>query len=189
MYPQTNRVLTYEEAAVIANIAALPPSGRVCRMTAFRSCLKLLPGFGPFDEKNYFEALITHGIWKTPTDREHGLLRDGPGANFFWRHTKITRPQMVTSIHNRLQALDAHARPLTLEAKDGSYQKTYTLKDLGIIRERDTEASCQFWACAQSRILLARSLIALTYKEPVPWFLRPNSAILDEARQAWAAIS
>ena len=51
-----SRVLSYQEAGVIAAICALPPQGRMSRASLFPKVLQILPTFGLLDAENYPEA-------------------------------------------------------------------------------------------------------------------------------------
>ncbi len=84
---------------------------------------------------------------------------------------------MVAYLRVTINEIGQHARKIVVEHCDTKRKQKYSLSDLGLRTESMTEATAQFWSCAQGRILMVQNNVARTKAEPVPEYLLPNAVI------------
>ena len=158
------------------------------RCPTFVRLLQPIRGFGVFDQKNLFEALLAHELWLNPTPDEIASVRNGPGAETYWAEVGIDRGDMVSSLHGFIDYFGQDTKVIGLALAHEKRQRKYSLSDLGLCKHTIDDTTAQFWACAQGRIHLVWNNVSRTKAEPVPWYLLPNKTVMEKIRDAWASL-
>eukprot|EP00973_Karenia_brevis_P096360 12431513-Karenia_brevis.AAC.2 len=157
--------------------------GAICRGEAVPKILhKMSPG------GTCSPSSVTHGLWPNPTLEEYACLKDGPGADQYWTETGIKRADMVDFLVGIIRYMGPTSKKIELESLDTKLRRKFSLSDLGLHEDSITQATAQFWSCAQGRILMVANNVARAKASPVPDYLLPNSAIKEKIKNLFAEL-